>query len=184
MQNKGFTLIELMVVTGIIVLLTALVLPNYRIGDRQLTLERAAHKLSQDLRRTQEMAMSSYFSLEKTGGEVPEGGYGMRFLRETEPKQYRLFGDGNADGLGPSSNDYDIETIDIEEGVIIKTLTTDTRGSVNNMWVTFIPPDPEIRFSPGGIAEAGWIKIILASENDLSKTKSVYVNKAGLIYVE
>ncbi|MDP3991232.1 MAG: type II secretion system protein, partial [Candidatus Nealsonbacteria bacterium] len=117
MQNKGFTLTELMVVTGIIVLLTALVLPNYRTGDRQLTLERAAHKLSQDLRRTQEMAMSSYFSLEKTGGEVPKGGYGARFLREIEPKQYRLFGDGNADGLGPSSNDYDIETIDIEEGV-------------------------------------------------------------------
>ena len=46
MENKAFTLIELLVVVSIIVLITALTLPNYRLGDNQLAIQRSSHKVS------------------------------------------------------------------------------------------------------------------------------------------
>ena len=178
-MHKGFTLIELVVVTGIIVLLTALILPNYRAGDQQLSLQRATHKLAQDLRRTQEMAMSAQFSV-ATGGEVPRGGYGIYFQEPAGPKEYLLFGDADNDHQY-GSGDYSVENIEIKEGIIISAIETD-KGSESNLFIAFTLVDSEVYFSP--VEDASWAKIVLANEQNLSETKTVYVNKAGLIAVE
>ena len=113
-MNRSFTLIEITVVIGIIALLTALILPNYRVGQRQFALQRSAHKLSQDLRRAQEMAMSAALS-EETGGEVPEGGYGIQFQKTDT--SYILFGDKNSNHSYDSGIDYLIEIPETEKEV-------------------------------------------------------------------
>lgn len=58
-EQRGFTLLEITVVVAVIALLSTIFLANYRGGDKQYALLRASHKLSQDMRTVEEMALSS-----------------------------------------------------------------------------------------------------------------------------
>jgi len=166
MTSKAFTLIELIVVVSIITLMTALILPNYREGERQLALQRSAYKLAQDLRRAQEMALSS----QKFDKEVPAG-YGI-YLNKSQPFQYILFADLD------NGKDYDagetVEILQLERQIQISSLSP-----VSPLTIVFTPPDPQIYISGGNVAT-----VVLRPKTDLTKTKSVIVNKAGLIAVQ
>ena len=83
-MSKAFTLIELLVVVSIIVLMTALTLPNYRLGDKQLALQRSAHRMAQNLRMAQGYAISA----KEFNGTAPLG-YGAYFDL-TKPTAYIL----------------------------------------------------------------------------------------------
>lgn len=163
MNQRSFSLIELLVVTSIIALLTVITLPYFRAGERQLALQRAANKLAQDVRRAQNMAISA----SEFEGEIP-GGYGVYF-DTGQPKQYILFADKNND------KDYDdgeeVEILELEKMIIIHTLSPS-----QPLNIVFSPPDPQISISGGDTAI-----ITLALERDLSSTQSVTINKVGLI---
>ncbi len=66
-QESGFTLIEMMTVLFIMAMISGLVFANYRSGNQQFALENQAYSLAQDLRKVQEMAMSS----KEVGGLEP-----------------------------------------------------------------------------------------------------------------
>jgi prepilin-type N-terminal cleavage/methylation domain-containing protein len=166
-MRKGFTLIELLVVTSIIVFLTALILPNYRQGDKKLALERSVHKLAQDVRRVQDMALSS----KEFQGQVPAG-YGI-YLNKNQPTQYVLFAD--LDGDSQYGLNEGLETLELEDRVEIDSLSP---GSP--LTVVFIPPDPDIVFWPDGSLAT----VTLRTTGAISSSKSVEINKAGLIAVE
>lgn len=168
-MSKGFTLIELLVVTGIIVLLTALVLPNYRAGDHQLALQRSAHKLSQDLRRVQEMAVS----VKEFEGIAPSG-YGAYF-NKNQPSKYILFADLNSDERYSASDDGTVEEIDLEKGVNISQLSP--LAPDNSLTISFLPPDPTVVFYPDGVFS-------LITINFSFSQKTIQVNKTGLIAVD
>jgi len=165
-MNKGFTLIELLVVTGIIVLFTALILPNYRAGDQQLVLQRAAYKLAQDLRRAQEMALSS----QKFDGEVPAG-YGI-YLNKNQPNQYILFADLNGDQRYSGSSEK-VEEIALEGIVVISDLSPKLTSALT---IVFVPPDPSVAFYPDAVTASITVAI--------KEAKTIQVNKAGLIAVK
>jgi len=182
-MNKGFTLIELLVVMSIVVILTALTLPNYRFGDRQLSLQRSVYKLAQDLRRAQEMSVSAVFSAQ-TDDKIPAGGYGIQLKTELEDREkYILFGDKNNDHQYKKEDDYLIEETTMEKGVIIKNPIQTKRGNEDDINVTFVAPDPDV-FLVSDKKEADWARITLSLEQDSSQTKTIYINKAGLIAVE
>ncbi|MDO8424509.1 MAG: hypothetical protein Q7S70_01040 [bacterium] len=169
--SKGFTLIEALVVSGIIITMLALVLPDFRMGERQFALRRSASKLVQDLRRAQGLSMSAASSY------CPEGqrlnGYGL-ILESSAPNNtfYKLFAKC-VNGVNVYSEK---EKIILEKKVKIKELRRD--GSlVSTLLIFFYPPDPQTDLG-GGASEA---RITLTSfESDLT----VKVNKAGLINVE
>jgi len=152
------------VVTGIIILLSALVLPNYRTGESQLALQRSANKLAQDIRRAQEMAMSA----KEFEGVVPPGGYGINF--QTNLTSYILFADLNNNKIFDSGEA--IETLSLERGVKISNLSP-----ASPLTISFTPPDPTVNINPSNS-----LAIITLSNN--GQTKIIKVNKAGLIYVE
>jgi prepilin-type N-terminal cleavage/methylation domain-containing protein len=174
-MKKGFTLIELLTVLAIIFVLTSVSFSSYRTAQRQYVLESAAQKFAQDIRRTQEMAISARIC-QACGNRVPPG-YGI-FL-EQGSSSYIIYADTNPvqgnemyDG-----GDVILETISFEKEVFIQSVNS-TSLSIN-----FQPPDPKIRIgnSSQTLSE---VSIILSLSTDTSKTKTIKVNKAGLIYVE
>ena len=192
MNQKAFTLLEITVVVLIISLLAVIILANYQGGEKQSALLRSTHRLAQDLRRAEEMAISSRKTPPEFGEEVfPQGGYGIYFeIDPAAPKGYHiiLFVDcdreGDYDdwgsytcaeatsGLG-SSRDETIEVITLEEGIKIKELSPSSP-----LAITFIPPDPIVTIAGGDETIA---VITLCLENNPTITRTITVNKAGLI---
>ena len=195
---KGFTLLELTVVAAIIGLLAAVILANYRGGERQFALLRSTHQLAQDLRRAEEMAISSQKTPPgfETEEAFPRGGYGIYLKIDHEaPKGYRiiLFADcdgegdydesGTADCAGAAhgfgfSRDETIEELTLEEGVVIGALFSSSQllEPLLELSIAFKPPDPEISISGGDMAT-----IILSLKDAPTITRTITINKVGLI---
>lgn len=182
-SGGGFTLLEITVVVSIIILLSTIFLVNYRGGERQFALKRSAHKLAQDLRGAQEMAMSS----KKFEDTFPKGGYGIHFKKDLN--SYILFadcnGNGESDETGPAftcadatpENPYPetIEELSLEEGIKISALTPSSLA--NTLEIIFFPPDPTITINPSANSAS-----ITLTINGQSKT--VFINIVGLIDIE
>jgi len=177
-KNAGFTLTELLVVAAIISLMSTLMLVNYRSGERHFALQGSAHKLAQDLRRTEELSMS----LKEFQGcfdPVPAG-YGIYLKNGTpnEKKRYILFAD-----CKPGNQDYDpgsdgiVEEISLERGVEISNLSPMAPDPKFSLVIVFTPPDPTVTINPTAPSAS-----ITLSNNDQIKTISV--NKSGLITIE
>jgi len=184
--------LELTVVVLIIGLLAAIVLANYRGGEKQSALLRSTHRLAQDLRQAEEMAMSSReipLEFDPEGG-FPKGGYGIYFVKDSD--SYILFADCDSDGdyyylEGPFSckeADYlkgqhrneTIKELTLEEGIKIKELFP--LSPENSLSVTFKPPDPEVTIA-GGDETLAVITLCLKDNENITRT--ITVNKAGLI---
>jgi len=176
-MKKGFSIIEFLVVLGIILLLAVIILPNYRAGEKQFNLQRAAYKLAQDLRRAQEMAMAAKESQKFVPPGVPPGGYGINLVKNEE--KYILYSDGDNEKYG-GVGDKDEEIIELEKGVYIK----DTIPSSSSFSINFKPPDPSIKIKDQAGVDKNNVTIILALKADPAKTKTITVNQAGLIEIE
>ncbi|MBI2624790.1 MAG: type II secretion system protein [Candidatus Nealsonbacteria bacterium] len=184
-MKNAFTVIEILVVLGIVVFLTAAILPSYRLGGQVIALERSANFLSQEIRRVQEMAVSSK---EVGRGIVPQGqefypagGFGIYLKRQ--PFEITIFADCNGNGevdrgidCGTSPNKFSevLESLSLEQGTNILSLSPSSP-----LTIIFKAPDPLTIISGGNEAT-----LTLSLNSDASKTKVIKVNSAGLIYVE
>ncbi len=182
LKCRGFTLLELLVVTGIILGLGALMLVNYRAGEQRFALQRSGHKLAQDLRQVQEMAMSAR-EIETVG--YPDGGFGIYFDL-SNPGQYILFADCNANGKYSTGHSVCapgipeiIEEIFLESKVEITDISPSSLPAPGHLVIIFNAPDPDVSINKGAAAQA---QITLSLKT--GETKIIKVNKAGLISIE
>jgi len=188
--SRAFTLLEITVVISIIILLGTIFIANYRGGEKQFALKRSTNKLAQDLRRAEEMAMSSQRTPDSfEPGAFPKGGYGIYFQKNSS--SYILFadcdGNGVYSGAGTSPTcaaattsfsfwkGEKLEEISFEEGIYIKDLTP---SSLDSFSVTFFPPDPTVTINP----QANSASISLTFDGVSQKT--ITINKVGLIDIE
>jgi len=171
---SGFTLLEVLVVASIIIVLSIIVVVNYEFGGYQHNLQRSAHKLSQDLRRAEEMAMS----VKEFEGSIPPGGYGIYIDYNIMPTQYILFADENG------NKEYDVgegvgDLISFEDYVQIDHACVEELCALQ-ISVTFSPPDPTIRFNS---QEESYAYIVLRSEK-VEGYVTVWINDAGLVEIQ
>lgn len=168
---KGFTLTELLVVIGLIVLMTALVLPNFRLGGKQLALNRSANKVAQDFGRAAKLALR----VEQYTCDIgTASAYGVYF-NTSFPTSYIVFAECNGTNVYESGFDGIIETVSLESGVEISALSPSPSFSV-----VFTPPDPKISILPTSPTEAQ-VTLIVQGENI---TKIIKVNNKGSIDID
>jgi len=188
MNNKAFTLIEILAVISIIILLSGIVLVNYRVGERQFALQRAAGKLASDIRRAQEMAVASE-ECQPCGGGIPAGGYGISIVKWSE--SYKLYADENNDKHYEFIHESYVEQIYYEKGVMLKDVRLlDPNRNPIEITINFTPPDPEINLQGdvGTHTESKEAVITLCLTDtdclDPKNTKTITVNKAGRIDID
>lgn len=83
----GFTLVEMLVVLGIISIITTIALSGQAGFNRTLALNNAAYDIALSLRDAQSLGLSS-----RTYGATGNAGYGLSFMTGT-PSSYVLFAD-------------------------------------------------------------------------------------------
>ncbi|XOB41130.1 MAG: Tfp pilus assembly protein FimT/FimU [Candidatus Nealsonbacteria bacterium] len=187
-NGAGFTLAEVLIVVAIILLLFPMVITNYNVGEKQFSLYRSAHSFAQDLRNTQEMAMTGELTPVQFGQNFPKGGYGLYF--KTNTNSYILFADCDGDneydpsgtatscleaGSAPGeSYPEQIREISLEPGVIISDIIP--TSPIN---IVFFPPVPVITINPLPADNQVIISLTLAG-----KTKTITINNVGLIDVD
>jgi len=189
-HHKGFTILELLVIIGIMGIMSAFFIPNYRQGGRQLALDRAAHELTRELRRAQEMAMSA--KEHPVTGLVPPG-YGIHFDRISGGGNYDiyLYADTNGSGNERYTAGEELEKINkddegiyLEREVKIKDVVTGLSSSPDKTSINFSPPDPITKVQNGVGDNYQVVTITLALKADETKTKVIMVNIVGLIDAE
>lgn len=179
----GFTVVEMMVVVAVIVIITAIVTVNYRSGQKQLALQRAANKLAQDIRRAQEMAMAAEEASACVGHLGYVYGAGI-YININEPDRYHLFGDCNGNNkYQPADMDIIIEPEDFKDVEIAPS----PDNTFKKLHIVFTPPEPAVYIKDvpdGQDVDLEGTTITLRIKNDPTKTKTITVNRAGLIYAE
>ncbi len=172
-KYSGFTLPELLVVASIIIALSIIVMTNYKLGGYRYNLQRSAHKLSQDLRRAEEMAMS----VSKFEGSIPPGGYGIYIDHVVAPTQYILFAD-NGNKIYDAGEEVG-DPMSFEDYVQINQVCVESL-CVPQISVTFSPPDPTIRFN----SEAKSYAYIVLESEKIAGYITVRINNAGLVEIQ
>ena len=188
-KNRGFSLIELLVVGAIIALISTIFLIGFGEGEEHFALQRSTHMLAQDIRRIQELAMRA----EDFHGFASRGGFGIQI--ESATSSYILFADcdmgGDFDDTGGALNceaattapDGSVQELlairELEEGVTIISVTP------NPLTIVFIPPDPGVRIRDnlGHLFATTTITLGINIDGVLI-TRSINVNDAGLIAIE
>lgn len=176
-QEKGFTIVELSVVMAIIFIISGIAAANYRHGDRAVILNNQAFQFTQDVRRAQELALSS----REISGITPAG-YGIYFSNDRN--YYLIYADKN------NNKKYDdgetVENALIDEAIEISTLEA-SQDSISwllesTVDINYATPDLTAKIMGGG-NDYATAKITFRVVGD-SRTRAVVANIAGLVYVE
>ncbi|MBI4138047.1 MAG: prepilin-type N-terminal cleavage/methylation domain-containing protein [Candidatus Wildermuthbacteria bacterium] len=180
-MSRGFTIPELLVVIFIMSFMSGLVLVNWRAGERGLALDRAAHKLGQDVRRAQELAMRAQ-PFACAAGSI--SGYGV-FFSQDMPESYSLFAECNGNNAYNDGTDGLVETVSLEPGISIQdvfpALPAVKRGSV-----VFLPPMPVIAVTSGTASPIvrTQMAVVLQRADDSSLTRRVTITNKGIIDID
>lgn len=185
-KQKGFSLIELLVVTALIVTLASVVWINSRTFGESLALERSANMMAQETRKAMEMSMSMEDYSSSCSGKIS---FGIEF--EKNNNSYKRIVQvvesvGNSHLIRTACRS-ELETIVFEKNAKISLIKAD--GSEKNLVrVIFAPPQPKtFIFSTAdasGILKSphSETEIKIQSQNgDYEKT--IKVNEAGLIEI-
>ena len=182
-NQKGFTLMELIIVMVIIVLLSSILMISGGQQREKLALNRSARQLAQDLREVEEMAMAA--KMWDCPGEDPSNIFGI-YIKKKE-NQYTLFVDCGPRDLGFSvAQDVVIRTVFLDQGVGINDFL-DFPPPPPQVNIVFEPSDPKVYLNgsdaPG--LEVG-IELCLVSACTLPDivSKIVQINTVGMIEIE
>ncbi len=193
--SRGFSLIELMVVTGIFMILSAVVLSaNARFGNL-VVLQGLSHEIALSIREAQVYGIA----VRRFSGADFDVAYGMHFQLPAQDtaSTYELFGDLSGDGLYDPDEGETVESTTIGGGYYIEELwVRESEGgissSVNELAVVFRRPEPDACSSAGDtptfsnnkctLSPYNQARIVLTSRNGIRV--QVIVESSGQISIE
>ena len=116
-KQKGFTLIEVLVVIFITAIISGIMVVGFRQGAKSNQLQRSAQIVIQNLRKVQNMALSSITFTNPSSGqkEVPAGGYAAEFNKGAGINTFYLYADFNSNKSRNAGED--IEAVQLESNI-------------------------------------------------------------------
>lgn len=193
-SDKGFTLIELMVVTGILVVITSLILANNTRFGGAVLLENLAYDIALSVRKAQVYGIA----VRRFGLDDFSAGYGVNFTLAS-PTVYVLFADINPPQSGngiyePDDESELVESISIQGGYKIVNLCATAPNSpetcgLSSLDILFKRPEPDAFISKDGISgianpSALQEKARIILESPRGNKTSIIVELSGQIAVE
>lgn len=141
---KGFTIIEMLVIIGIMLLLSGVLIIYSRSGETASIIIRQAAKIVADTNRAKNLAITTTTFKTEMGELIHPCGYGVYFDSATEPNQYTIFADLSSscelsDHLRPTDGSADLITESLTASLSITSKNIDQ--------VFFLSPDPTIIFN-------------------------------------
>ncbi len=181
---RGFTLVELMVSVGIIVLVTGLALVRYGAFNNSVLLKSQALELALDIRQAQASSVSVSVGSEVALNE--REGYGVYVNTDTDNGangQYILFRDNDNDSRYDDGEQVG-ETYIIDPRFVISDIC-DQNGACDytDAAVSFRRPNFDARLRADGTAVTQ-LDIVLATVQEDSVTRTISVYASGQITVE
>jgi len=158
----GFTVMELMVSTFIITLISGIFLANYHSTNKRSELILVAQKLVSNIRLMQVNSLGAV----ELANEVPEGGWGVHFNQGYS--NYIIFADIDGDYIYDGNEEY--KTISLPGNIIINSIDIG-----NSADIVFAPPDPITYINTDPVTN---VRIELT---DGESSKTIEVNFLGLI---
>lgn len=150
---KGITIIELLVIIGILVILTAITVPSFRYFQKESDLSNSAEEIVNTLRLSQNKTLTSEGASQ----------WGVYFDTTTVPHQYVLF-----KGINYSARDSSFDEINKLPKLV-------------EIYEINLGGGQEVVFEriSGETSQFGNVKTRLI--NDLSKTRTIYIENSGLV---
>ncbi len=170
-------MVEFLVVVFIIGILSSVLFFNWRSGEATFALQNSAHKLVQDIREMQEMAMEAQEM--SCNGETGSS-FGIQF-KISWPTYYILFVDCNNNKVY-DANDEELRIVYFEKGVEISTLAAPALSPATAFNILFVPPDPTtfIKNDPSDMEAVITIYLL----DYPSRQKTIRVNTSGMIEIK
>lgn len=178
--ENGYTIIEMLAVLAIVAVLSTVILTNYTKNRQSEILLNETYKISQLIRRAQNLALSPQYG----GGVI--NGFGVYLLRNNS--NVILFANKDANNVYNSGVDEIKETLILNSMVKIPANSDPDKNGLNapiginrtSLNILYIPPDPEVKIT-GGSTDA---KIRIEIVGDASKFRTIEVNATGLVEVK
>ena len=163
-KEKGFTIVELMVVLAILVALTALVLAGYSESFPRLAVERSAEAFINDVYRVRERAFSALSYDEN----IKDASHGI-FIEE-EAESYELFLEGHEA----------VEVVDIDRGARVDRLYLEEER-VGELKIVFDRNEEKVLFGDSeGVSEKEEARVYFVSQRDEDLVRGVSINSKGV----
>ena len=189
LDQRGFSLVELLITIGIVIMVTGAVLVRHTSFNSSTLLKSQAFELSLDIRTAQQYSISARADRTDT-----RAAYGVYFDAQI-PGQYQLFLDADDDSMYDPGEEVGLANA-LDSRFFIKEIChqnatarqcSDRRkGSVAFKRPNF---DAIIRTSWAdgsnyGVSNRTWIDVVIASVDDINTTRTVTVYQTGQIGVQ
>lgn len=169
--EKGFSMVEMLVVFFIFAVLIAMVFTSHNQNQEKTILDSAAYKLVADIRKQQTAAGLEDITCSGLAGY--KYSYGFYANSSLNSSGYELFSD--CDATDSKSAPDKITLVNLPKEVELG----NTNGAIN---IAFYPPGPSVLINNDLNQTSATITIYLKSNNLVKKT--ITINKVGLIDIE
>ncbi len=175
-RSFGFTIIEMLVILGVLALLSGVLIVYSRSGEMASNLIRQSAKMVADINRAKNLSITTTTFTNSFGQNLKPCGYGVYFDTNSIPDQYIIFADTSSDCGSSLYQRVSDGSNDLEVIPILPSFSLEI-GNVQQIF--FLPPDPEVFFTTLDGSNINEAEIEIRSEK--GAIIGVRVNKTGQV---